>query len=57
MSPEAGAFYYDTRNHVLVYASPEKSTSVAFPLTKSTPLAEDRDASCSLEYFRETTDR
>ena len=53
MNPEAGAFYYDTRDHVLVYCA---TGSIHFGLVCLDKVnaadSEDRHASCSLEYFR-----
>jgi len=53
MNPEAGAFYYDTRDHVLAYCA---TGSILFGLVclykVNAADSEDRNASCSLEYFR-----
>lgn len=52
-SPEAGAFYYHTRDHVLVYCATASIYLGLVCLDKVNAAdSEDRNASCLLEYFR-----
>lgn len=54
MKPEAGAFYYSVKDNILAYCVTEGIYFGRVALDKvNANDSEDRDISCSLEYFEE----